>query len=228
MADATTTTAAGITEDQINELLEKKLGATVNNMLTARLATFEKKFGGTIAETLKAQLPELLKGLKPAEEPEPEKKSGGKKDDPELATLRKQMEALTQRAEEASRREAAMRERTRQQAIREQTRALLAKAGIDGDRFDAAYALLSHTGKILQAEDPESDDAFFADPGGPVALETGLSGWLKTEQAKIFLPPAGTRGSGSRAGSLNSNGAKLTPEQARMNVAAALIDELSR
>ena len=33
-----------------------------------------------------------------------------------------------------------------------------------------------------------------------VDLATGIRAWMKTEEAKIFLPPTGARGSGDRPG----------------------------
>jgi hypothetical protein len=226
----------GLSEEQLDKWVNEKLGATVNNMLTARLnkfsENFEKKIGTSIGDTLKAQLPDLLKDFKPPTTEEPEGK-GGKKNkevDPELATLRQQMATLHQKTVDAETRANALREKSRTQAIREQVRSLLGKAGIDGDRFDAAYATLVHNGRIVAAEDPESDDAFFRDSAGvdAVALEVGLGSWLKTDQAKIFLPANGPRGSGSRPGTRPANGQPQTPEQIRANIAAELDRELQR
>jgi hypothetical protein len=228
---------ATFTEEQLNEILEKKLGATVNNMLTARMGTFEKKLTGSIqtmlGETLKTQLPEFLKEFQPAPSKDGEGEGGKNrkgKDDPELATLRQQMAAMANKLAETEARANEIRDRSRTQAIREQVRGFLGKSGIEGDRFDAAYALLAHTGRIVTAEDPNSDEAFFKDAqnADPVVLEVGLGGWLKTDQAKIFLPPNGVRGSGSRPGSKVGNGQPLTAEQQRQAIASALEAELQR
>jgi cell division protein FtsB len=230
------TTTPGMTEEHLNDFREKKLGSTVNNMLTARLATFEKKvtekFGATIGEQLKAQMPELLKDFRPAEPPEGEGR-GKRKDgavDPELATLRQKMAALETENQNSRARADLLRERSRTQAIKEQVRSLLGRVGIDGDRFEAAYALLEHTGKIVKAEDPDSDEAFFRDSslGDAVALEVGLGAWLKTDMAKIYLPPSGTRGAGSRPGARPGNGKPMTEAETRAAIAAALDAELQR
>lgn len=187
------------------EELNKLLGATVNNMLTARLKTFEKqlhdKLGATMGESLKAQLPELLKELRPAVDPEDGGGKGkrGKVEDVEAATLRKQIEEQRVQMQLISDRLNAEREKNVAASIQGRTSDLLAAAGIEGQRFKAAYAYLQHTGRIVRSEDPDSEDVFYNDDAqGQIDFAQGLKGWLKSEEAKIFLPPTGARGAGTR------------------------------
>jgi hypothetical protein len=222
------------------EALQAMMGQTVNNILTARLNTVEKKLlektSSSIGEALKSQLPELLKDFRapPESTDDVGGSKGGKKDKDsselatKLATMAKQQEATLARLDASERKAAQLREQARAAAIRDQTSRFLANAGIVGDAFDAAYAYLAHNGKIKTAEDPDSDEAFFADPAGDVTLEVGLGGWLKTNQAKLFLPATGTRGSNSRPSSGMPNGQKPTPEQVRANIAQALERELGK
>lgn len=236
MAEPGTPPAGGM-NDTLREEITQMMGGVVNNMLTARLKTFEKqlheKVGLSINESLTKTLDEKLASFKPAEKM-PEEEGGGKggkkseKENAEMATLRKQMETLQAKADASERQSAQLRERARETALREQASKFLANAGIVGDRFDAAYAKLVYDRKLKPSEDSDSDENFYVDATGEMALEVGLGSWLKTEQAKIFLPPSGTRGSGSRPSSGMPNGQKPTPDQIRSNIAAALERELGK
>ena len=225
------------TPEQIEALggiIEKQIGPAVNNMFTARLGTVEKKLSQQFKDTTESfskTLDEKLAALKPASaDPEPEGGKGGKrgKEDPELATLRAQLQTLAQQSQQATEKAALLRERDRERNARDQVRSHLSKVGIDGDRFEGAYALLKAQGKIKLSEDIDSDDVFFAGTTGEVALEVGLGEFLKSDIAKIYMPPSNTRGAGTRPGAKAPTGQPLTPDQIRANIAAELERELGR
>lgn len=216
-----------------NDALLAALAPEIHKLINGALASHNKQADKKRTEDRDAfakLLDEKLSGFKPTEKPTEEPPVGKKEAaNAELATLRKQMEALATKAEASERRSAQLREQNRQASLRDGTAKFLANAGIVGDRFDAAYAYLAHNGKIKVAEDPDSDAQFFVDTTEDLALETGLAGWLKSEQAKIFLPPTGVRGSGSRPGGGNGFGQqKITPEQTRTLLAQRLEAELGK
>ena len=46
--------------------------------------------------------------------------------------------------------------------------------------------------------DESGNVSFRGSDGDPIDVETGIKGWVATEEAKIYLPPRGTTGSGDR------------------------------
>ena len=225
--------AGGGNDDELVDRLAPKIHALINSALASHNKQADKKRAED-RTALEQSFAKLLEDKLPKAPAEPEPTEGGKggkgkeKDNAELATLRKQMETLAAKSEAAERRAAQLREQSRNTTIRENARKFLEAAGIVGDRFDAAYAALAYNGKIKPSEDIDSDDAFFVDHTGEMSLEVGLGAWLKTEQAKIYLPPSGARGSGSRPSSGLPAGQKPSQEQIRANLAAALERELGR
>lgn len=218
-------------DDELFSRLESRFHGLINSALASREKGFEKKRTEdrqALEASFAKLLDEKLTTAKPEPEPEPKGGRGKEKESPETATLRKQLEELKNRADEADRRNQVLREASRTTAIRDQVARILNASGISGNYFEAAYATLIHSGKIRPSEDIDSDEAFFVDPSGEMGLEVGLGSWLKSEQAKIFLPATGARGSGSRPTGGLPNGQKPTAEQVRGNLAARLEQELGR
>jgi hypothetical protein len=224
------------TPEQI-ESLNSMMGQTVNNILTARLKTSEKqlleKLGGTVGESLKAQLPELLKEFKPAAADPDDKDGKGKgrraEDVVEMATLRKQIQDLNARAEKADQKAAEAVAKTRTATLKQTTAEKLSAMGIDGARFKGAYALLQQEGRIKHRDDDSDDMVFVDDTGVELDIDVGLQGWAKGEDAKIFLPPSGVKGSGSKPVSSTpaASGGKPTSAQQWEIVGNAIRDRLS-
>jgi hypothetical protein len=226
-----------LTEEQLNAWMNENLGKTVNNMLTARLGTFEKKITSTMTEALGKSLEEKLSVLRPApREEEPEGKEGDKDKDKgktkgEMASLKAELTALRQRQEETERERQALLLRQREMTLRSETSRILGGAGIVGDRFEAAYALLVQTGRIKASDDPNVLEGVYSDiaAGGDIPLEQGLQQWLKTETAKIFLPANGPRGSGSGpTRGLAPSGKQMTDGDRRSILAQRMLDDLGK
>lgn len=231
----------GLTPEQLTEWANENVGKLVNNMLTARLGTFEKKVVGTITEQLGKTLDEKLTALRaapPKPDDEPDGKGKNKDDEPdgkgknkgEFASLRAELNALRARHEETERDRQALLQRQREMALRSDVGRILGAAGITGDRFEAAYALLVQSGRVKPSEDPSSIEGVFSDPvaGGDIPLEQGLAQWLKGETAKIFLPPSGLRGSGGRPPGAPNGSKPVTDGDRRSIVAARLVEELGK
>ena len=130
-------------------------------------------------------------------------KGGGKNGrDLEIDTLRKQhreaMEAIAASNERVKRAESRRRDIERNNKID----GILSKAGVN-DPFmrDLAIAHFDRKGRVVW--DGDEDDAklvWNGDDGVPVAFDDGMTSWLKSEEAKRFLPATGKGGSGSRPG----------------------------
>ena len=238
MAENNGTPPAGFTEEQLAALdsrMSDNLGKAMNNMFTARMGAVEKKIASTVTESLGKTLEEKLSALQVPRREEPEGKPGeepegkGKKSQ-ELAQVRAELNALRARQEETERERQQLLARQREMSLRADAARVLNGAGIVGDRFEAAYALLVQTGKIKASEDPASIEGVYADPmaGGDIPLEQGLQQWLKTETAKIFLPPKGITGSGGTRPGAAPNGKTLTDADRRNIIATRLVDELGK
>jgi hypothetical protein len=194
---------SAFTPEQL-ESLDAKMGTMFNNAIASRLSTFEKKIlektGGGVADALKAQLPELLKQFAPsATQDEPGSTVRGKKD-VEIETLKKKLEETSARAEATDKRLTEERAQSRKIVLRQKVMDGLAEHGIDGVRAKAAIASFNDDGRVQFAADDADDVTFRSDDGNDVDLNFGLKSWVKTEQAKLFLPPAGVRGAGTRPG----------------------------
>jgi len=216
-------------DDALLERLSPKIHSLINSALASHNKMADKKRAED-RDAIAKMLDEKLSALKPAgdnaegAEGKGGKGGKGKGEDVELATLRKRLDELTQRAEQADQRAAQEREKNRAGTIRQTVADMLSAAGIDGARFKAAYAMLQQEGRIKPSDDLESDDAWFVDDtGNTVDLSVGIKSWLKSDDAKIFLPPSNARGSGSRpaSGGSGPNG-KPDPATVRARLAEAI------
>lgn len=175
-------------------------------------------------------LEEKLSALKPAD-PDPDPPAGGGKgknkgDDVRLQTMQQKLDEMARRADEQEQKAKAANARIRAGNLQTITRDELSKVGIDGARFKGAYALLQQEGRIRHREDDSDEMVFVDDAGQEVELAVGLQAWVKTDDAKIYLPPSGVKGSGSHkpAGSGLPTGQKPTNEQRFQIMGEALRD----
>jgi hypothetical protein len=224
-------TQPGLSDEQKDEI-NKLLGSTVNNMLTARLTSFEKKiakdFGDIVGTTLSTKLPELLKDFKPTGGEGEGGGGGGKgKKDLELESLRKQFSEIQTQLNEQRQIADAEREKNRTTQLNQTVVERLGKFGqIQGVAAQMALGALTAFGRVGWGQDDDADKIVFKGDDGIVCdLDVGLKQWVKTDEAKIFMSPSGVRGSGSRPGGGDprlGNGQKLTREQQAMYLQDAL------
>jgi hypothetical protein len=202
---------AAFNEEQTEEL-KGLVGGLINSAITARDKMSDKKRAedrAAIEASFAKTLTEQLAALKPAgggeggEGGEKGGKGGGKEGrNLEFDTLRKQhaeaMEAIKQANERVKRAE----ERRRDVERTNRIDATLSKAGVvDPFMRDLAIAHFDRKGRVVWSGD--EDDATIVwngDDGVPVGFEEGFGSWLKTDEAKRFLPAAGKGGSGGRPG----------------------------
>lgn len=90
--------------------------------------------------------------------------------------------------------------------LRNNTKEALTKAGVNPNAIKQAMAVLVDAEKTISWNE---DQLVFKTPTGDLSLEEGIVQWAKSNDAKIFLPPKGTSGTGatnfSRASALPAN-----------------------
>ena len=187
----------------IKELVNTSINGVVSNLKKQGDLARQKD-----GEALKGDFQKMLDGLAEklsaggGEEPPGGDGKGGKggkggESARELATLRQQVQETARRLDESQKQAQAERDKNRSAALRNAISETLEPLGITGIRFKSAYALLQQEGRIRYAAD-DSDDISYVDAAGEVDYRTGLAGWVKSDDAKIFLPPSGSQGAGTR------------------------------
>lgn len=196
---------------QIKDLIN----ATVNGAAATQKKLVEgalKKSGEDFAKMVE----EKLSALKPPEGGEGGKggKNKGQHDDPETQQLRKSVEELRRSVDEAN--AVASRERARnvENASRQAVFDALGELGLDQHRAKGAFASFKLDDRIETQIDEDAGTVtvlFREDDGTPAPLRDGLKRWSKTESAKLYLPPTGARGAGSRPGTMRGPDGKALP-----------------
>lgn len=169
---------------------KEELSTIVNAAISNRNKGFEKRF-----EEFANELRGALGPAKPAEREDP--KTGKAADGGETAALRRELEALKKERE-------AERAKARDLSLRSRVRDELSKVGITNP---LALKVLVDADKAVSMSS-ETEDVVFKLNGEELDLSSGLKAWMKTEDAKIFLPPKGATGSGDRP-----QGSKVAPKQ---------------
>lgn len=180
------------TLDQITDATSEM----INKALTARNKQLEAKVEKTLAELTK-KFEERVSQIQTA----PGNKDSGEpkvEDTPVYKGLQKQLTEMQQKLELAEREKSAERSRARDRDLRARLSDELVKAGVDPSRVRHAVGLLVDSDKRVRNVD-DTDEAVFLDTDGQeVDFRTGLKSWLKSEDAKIYMPARGTTGTGER------------------------------
>lgn len=182
----------------------------VQAALTTRFRTFEQRVDKALSDglgTMGTKLRDELAALFPKPEPKPEGEgpkpdAGGAQPQaaPELKKLQEQIATLTKQAEDARSERDAERARARDSLLRQRVTEALSGVGIEGVRARHALGLLVDAEKRARWSDDGESILFRTDAHDELDLATGLREWLKTEDAKLYLPPRGAAGSGDRPG----------------------------
>jgi hypothetical protein len=177
--------------------------------LTTRFRTFEQKVDKTLADglgtmgtRLKDELAALLPKVEPKPESDPPKPEGGAQPQaaPELKKLQDQIALLTKQAEDARGERDAERARARDSLLRQRVTDALSGVGIEGVRARHALGLLVDAERRVRWADDGESILFRTEAHDDLDLAAGVREWLKTEDAKLYLPPRGAAGSGDRPG----------------------------
>jgi hypothetical protein len=189
----------------------------VNKAITARFSAYEKKLDTKFAESFggfETKLTELL-GAK-LEELKPKADDADKKakqepasieEHPQFRGLQKQLSEVKNKLEAQQKAAEAERAKARDVTLRQRVTERLTEGGIDGVRAKHALGYLVDSEKRVRFADDKDDSIIFADANGEALdLETGLKGWLSSDEAKLYLPPRGAAGSGERNDNANRRG----------------------
>jgi len=219
MAENQTTAPPG----ELPEEWKMQFAALVNNAFTQRAKAEEKRQEKAL-EALRAEFKQAFEGLQKPPAPQDPDDGGGKgssKKDLEISTLRKQQEDLKLRLDAAEAARSRAEEQQRQAALRTFVLDSLTAAQIVGT---SAQAAISHIFFNNLAGYDDDGRIVWREDGNPVEYATGFKSWLKTDVAKLFLPAAGTRGSGSRPGGTSPHGKQpLTKEEQQTAIGNALV-----
>lgn len=184
-----------VTEEQLNRAISARLGDFGKKI--------EKSISESLATTLTAKFDELKSSFAPSgtgggDSKDPAK-AGDIENHPLVKGLQKQVNDQKIATERMQQERDAEKARARDQVLRTKLADDLTKGGIDPTRVRHAVGILVDVEKRVRFADDEGDELVFKDTTGDVDLATGLKGWLKGEDAKIFLPPRGTQGAGDRS-----------------------------
>jgi hypothetical protein len=186
----------------------------VNKAITARFSAYEKKldtkftesFGGfeTKLTELLGQKLEELKPKAPDGDNKPAQTSSNIEEHPQFRGLQKQLSEVKNKLEAQQKAAEAERAKARDVTLRQRVTERLVEGGIDGTRAKHALGYLVDAEKRVRFADDKADSIVFADANGEALdLETGLKGWLSSDEAKLYLPPRGAAGSGERTDTTN-------------------------
>ncbi len=219
-----------------DEALLERLGPRIHSLINSALASHNKQADKKreqertdLQAAFAKMLDEKFQALKPADDPADGKKEkdGKRGDNVEIQTMRKELADLRQRAESAEQERQKEREKNRSMSLRTEATRELEKHGVSGNHARIALSAFLQEGRVGYESDLGEGDRdallFRSDDGTWVDLNVGLKSWVKTPDAKIFLPPAGAAGSGSRPPARDGNPPqKLSPEEQRRGLGEAL------
>lgn len=171
----------------------------VNKAITARFKAFETKQDKSLDEKLSsfvARIDESLATRFGETKAAPaEGKQSAADESPIVKGMQKQMAAMQAKLDAAEAETKAERAKARDGTMRTKLREALGSNGIEGVRAKHAIGVLVDSEKRVAWDD--SNELTFKDAAGEeVDFATGLGDWLKSDDAKIYLPPRGTSGSG--------------------------------
>lgn len=180
----------------------------LNRAITARFGAFEGKMNKAMKESFDSfgtaftsKFDDLLKALPVAKPPEGEPhKPPPIEEHPLFRGLQKQIADLSQKAEAAEAQATAEKARSKEVALRQNVSDLLLKSGVDAAKVRHAVGFLIDTEKRIKLSEEDDSVLFVGEDNQTVDISSGLKSWLKTDDAKTYLPPRGTTGSGARPG----------------------------
>jgi hypothetical protein len=220
-----------ITAEELNRAITARFSdfeKRQKNSLTQILAEREKALAETLSERLGAALEERLAASKPKDEEQKPKGAEAPQpkleDTPAYKALQKKLEGLEKTNLEEQNRRLAAEAKNRDTGLRSTLQSELEKHGITGERARLARGHLIDADKLVALR-PDSDEIFFRSGDEEVPLADGLKSWIATDQAKIFLPPKGTNGSGDGPGG-GSGGGGVNPNNPLAGLGRALVSHL--
>lgn len=174
----------------------------INKAITSRNKQVESKVEKMLVD-LSTKMEEKFKLFEPkSEDPAVKDKTDPKdtKSAPEetaaMKALQKQLADVQSKLEATEKEKKAARDRARDKDLRQMLADELVKSGIDPARVKHAVGLLVDSEKSVRYVADDTDDISFKFDNEDVDLKTGIKNWLKSDDAKIYMPPRGTTGAG--------------------------------
>lgn len=222
--------------DQQVDSLKSLVSNIVNSAISARDKMADKKRAedrDAVKNEFAKLLDEKFAAHRPAADDDKDGKGKGrrsKEEDVELTALRKSLEDLRQQNEATMQRAQRERAKNIDASVRNAIFEALNEHGLDTHRAKAAYAAFKLDDKIEAQIDEETESVsvlFRDDDGQQVPLRDGVKRWVKTDAAKIYLPPTGAKGSGSRPANSSGQKGALSEADIRQNLGEALKNALT-
>jgi hypothetical protein len=219
---------------QVTGLLNETINGAVGNLKRQDESKRKKDFDelkASLGQTIGEQIAAAVKAAAPAEgEPAGGEPNAKGRKDREIETLRQQGEQT--RRELQAQIERANAAEVRRRAIERKTLVdqALALGGVsDSFTRETVIALFDSRGNVpwTEGDDPQ---LVWRDhvSGNESNFQDGMAAWLKGEEAKRFLPPTGSRGSGSRPSAAGSPYKNMTPDERQRAVRQRLGEELDK
>lgn len=203
------------------EEITNMVTGAANRIVKAELSkALKTELGPLLGEQLKSTLPALLKELKieppPADDPQDPK---SKKPDPETAALRQKLAAFEQQLESEKKAREAAETKSKNDAGKSALRAALAPH-VRPDVLDMVVDLQFDARKRVSFDDDgrplftirQAPYAGAPEEDTPLHLADGVGHWLKSEEAKFFLPPPSPKGPPQQGGPRQPNLSQRVPE----------------
>lgn len=169
----------------------------VNKAITSRNKQVESKVD-KLFNDFSAKFEERLSKL-PTDKPQSSGTEPRIEETPVYKGLQKQLSDLQHKLETAENEKRAERSKARDKDLRQKLGDELVKSGIDPTRVRHAVGLLVDADKRIRYVDEDSDEVVFKDSDDQeVDFRTGLKNWVKSDDAKIYMPARGATGSGDR------------------------------
>jgi len=172
----------------------------LNRAISARLGQFEKKQDKVFGD-FGAKLEQYFSQQPPKDEDKQEGQQTTKVEDhPAFKSMQRQLEDTKKLTERLSHEKQVERSKARDTTLRQALQEKLAAGGVAGAQLKHALGFLVDAEKRVRFADDDSEEILFRDGQDFLPFEDGLRAWMKSDDAKIYLPPRGTNGSGSAPG----------------------------
>lgn len=189
-----------VTMDRVAELV----GRTVNQAISARYKAQDSKIERLLGDF--ASKFETVIGERGATSTQQDTgKTATIEESPQFRGLQKQLGELQKRAEQAEAARSQESAKARDALLRQKLAQSLADHGVDAARTKHAIGYLVDASKSVRYGD-DGESLVFSSNGEELDFASGLKTWVASDDAKIYLPPRGTAGSGDKPANSNGRG----------------------
>jgi len=210
---------SGAPEALTEEKVAQMVAQIVNQAFSARSKTLKKELSDDMGKNFEG-LQKRLDEMSLTKADSRRRKPGEEGDDPEKSTpefrgMQRQLQDMKSSLEE--------RDRKLAEAVSEE----LGRNGVTDPRsVKGAMAILVSDEQRIRYDD-DGSLVFVENQDSVLDLSTGIKAWMKSEDAKLYLPPSGAMGSGGRPVARQVAPANAQPSDAddSMNIGLALVQQ---